>query len=153
MDYFFGREIERWAEWRGAEIIRYRPTYHDADYGMAARMILALGESGPAVDALSLAILRAHWRDDADLSDRSTLEAIARAGGHPDLLERAEADEIGARYAANTAEAGRNPVFGSPTYMLGEEPFYGQDRLDMLERALTAPFAPPRWRNPPVAGN
>ena len=153
VDYFFGREIERWAEWRRVEIIHHRPTHHDADYALAARMIVALGESGPAVDALSLAILRAHWREDADLSDRAALQAIAAAGGHPDLLARAEAEEVGARYAANTAAAARAPVFGSPTYLLGAEPFYGQDRLEMLERALVSPFAPSRWRNPAVGGN
>lgn len=153
VDYFFGREIERWAEWRGVEIIRYRPTYHDTDYSLAARMIIALGDTGPDTDALSLAILQAHWRDDADLSDRATLQAIADTHGQPDLLDRADQPQIHTRYAANTEQAAQAAVFGSPTYLLGDEPFYGQDRLDMLERALTNPFAPTTWRNPRVSGN
>jgi 2-hydroxychromene-2-carboxylate isomerase len=153
VDYFFGREIERWAEWRGVEIINFRPTYHDTDYSLAGRMIAALGPSGPKVDALSLAILQAHWRDDADLSDIATLQAIASTLGHdPDaLITQANSNATRAIYAQNTSDAAANPVFGSPTYIVNGDPFYGQDRLEMLERALTTPFKPTNWTNPQVS--
>ncbi|WP_341368812.1 DsbA family protein [Yoonia sp. BS5-3] len=61
VDYFFGREIERWADTRSVPVISHRPTYHDADYSLASQMIVALGDQGPAVDALAHAILQAHW--------------------------------------------------------------------------------------------
>lgn len=154
VDYFFGREIERWAEWRDVPVLPMRPTHHDADYTLASGMILALGDRGSEVDAMAHALLEAHWRDDADLSDPATLRAVAVGLGHDadDLLARARSDAVSAAYARNAKAALAVPVMGSPTYVLEGEVFYGQDRLEMLERAITRPFAPTRWHNPPVDG-
>ena len=152
VDYFFGREIERWAELRGVPVVNFRPTYHDADYSLANGMIAALGESGAQVDAMAHALLQAHWRDDADLSNPQTLGAIATELGHDamTLLARGASNEVQDRVAANTQEALEQNVFGSPSYVLNGDPFYGQDRLEMVERALTKPFQPSDWRNPTV---
>ncbi|MDE0808541.1 MAG: DsbA family protein, partial [Alphaproteobacteria bacterium] len=43
-------------------------------------------------------------------------------------------------YEANTKEAIERSVFGSPTYVVDGDMFYGQDRLEMVERALSKPF-------------
>ncbi|WP_299288388.1 DsbA family protein [uncultured Tateyamaria sp.] len=152
VDYFFGREIERWAEVRDVPVMSARPTYHDADYTLASAMILALGDRGDAVDAFAHAVLRAHWLNDADLSDAATLSALASALGHDtdDLIAAARHPDMAARYAQNADDARVAGVMGSPTYVLKGEMFYGQDRLEMLERAITRPFAPSRWSNPPV---
>ena len=152
VDYFFGREIERWAEWRGVEVVPFRPTHHDADYVLASGMIMALGDRGPAVDAMAHAILQAHWRDDADLSDAATLATLAESLGHDaaTLMAKARSDDITACYARNAQDALSTPVMGSPTYVLEGEVFYGQDRLEMLERAAAQPFSRSRWVNPAV---
>ena len=152
VDYFFGREIERWAEWRDVPIISFRPTHHDADYTLASGMILALGDRGAAVDAMAHALLEAHWRDDIDLSDATALGHVAQNLGHdPEtLLTQARSAPVLAQYAKNAEDARAAKVFGSPTYVLGDEVFYGQDRLDLLERAIATPFRPGRWVNPPV---
>jgi 2-hydroxychromene-2-carboxylate isomerase len=76
VDYFFGREIERWAEYRSVPIIRKRPTFHDADYSLASGMIIALGETGEDTDRMAHGLLEAHWNEDLDLSDRTALEAM-----------------------------------------------------------------------------
>jgi 2-hydroxychromene-2-carboxylate isomerase len=150
VDYFFGREIERWAEWREVPIIRFRPTHHDAPYELASRMILATGATGPQADLLSHAILQAHWRDDADLSDPEVLADVASSVGldADRLIADARSDSMGDTFHANTTEAIDRNVLGSPTYMLDGDSFYGQDRLEMLARALDRPFAPTTWRNP-----
>ncbi|MEO0381177.1 MAG: 2-hydroxychromene-2-carboxylate isomerase [Pseudomonadota bacterium] len=152
VDYFFGREIERWAEWRDVPVVTFRPTHHDADYTLAGWMIIALGDRGAQVDALAHAVLQAHWRDDADLSDAKMLAALAEGLGHDAhaLMAQAESDEVAARYEQNAQDALAAHVMGSPTYVLEGEMFYGQDRLEMLERALTQPFAANKWVNPPV---
>ena len=152
VDYFFGREIERWADWRSAPVVPYRPTFHDAGDTLASGMILALGDICPAVDPMAHAILQAHWRDDADVSNVQTLTALARDLGHDGaaLIKRAQSSEIADRYAENGALALAANIFGSPTYLVNGEVFYGQDRLEMPEHALTKPFAPTRWRNPRV---
>lgn len=152
VDYFFGREIERWAEYRNVPIINFRPTYHDADYSLASGMVLALGDSGPTTDAMAHAILESHWRDDADLSDIQTLKNIATKLDHDveTLLERAGSHDVQKKLRENSDWAREQNVFGSPTYIVDGDPFYGQDHLVLVERALSRPFAPTNWSNPSV---
>lgn len=152
VNYFFGREIERWAEFRNVPIINFRPTYHDADYSLASGMILALGDTGPASDAMAHAILQSHWRDDTDLSDVLTLKKMAAELGHDAdaLMEKAASPEIQNRLQANSNWAREQNVFGSPTYIVDGDPFYGQDHLELVNRALSKPFAPTNWSNPSV---
>ena len=98
------------------------------------------------------ALLEAHWRDDLDLSDPVALGRVAETLGHDAmvLLARAASAEIQGRLQQNTDWARGQDVFGSPTYIVEGDPFYGQDRLELVERALRQPFAPTGWRNPAV---
>ncbi len=152
VDYFFGREIERWAEYRGVPIINSRPTYHDADYSLASGMILALGDTGANVDTMAHTILKAHWCDDADLSSLEVLEKIGTDLGHDPraLMDQAKSDLVQEKVRANSDWAKNQNVFGSPTYILDGDPFYGQDHLEILEHALNKPFAATSWVNPSV---
>lgn len=151
VDYFFGREIERWAAFRNVPIIAHRPRFHDAEYSLASGMILALGPTGAATDAMAHALLEGHWRFDMDLSDRAALAGLATRLGHDadNLLSLAASPQVQVQLEANNAWAMAQPVFGSPTYILDGDPFYGQDRLELIEHALTHPFPPTRWSNPP----
>ena len=139
IDYFFGRELVRWAEWRGLEMIRHRPTYHDNPLALANGMIIASVDPDP----LSRAILQAHWRDDADIADLDTMARIAGAVGQDaeTLIRAARSDSVQDQHAANTKEAIERDVFGSPTYFVCDDMFYGQDRLAHVQRALREPFA------------
>ncbi|MEM9633151.1 MAG: 2-hydroxychromene-2-carboxylate isomerase [Pseudomonadota bacterium] len=152
VDYFFGREIERWSEFRSVPIMCKRPTHHDADYSLASGMIIALGETGARTDAMAHGLLEAHWRNDADLSDRATLAVIATELGHDAaaLLEKAASIEVQHKLQENTDWARDREVFGSPTYIVDGDPFYGQDRLDLVKRALVQPFGASSWSNPSV---
>ena len=87
---------------------------------------------------LAGAIMRAVWAEERDVSDAATLSAIATEQGldAPALAARAATEDVGARYQALTQEAIDRQVFGAPTYIYRDEPFWGQDRLDFLERAL-----------------
>ena len=142
-DYFFGREIERWSELRDAPVIGHRPTYHDNDVALANCVLIAGTGMGADIDRLAHAFLEAHWRDDADLADAATLANLA-AAIHIDpapLLLKAASDEVRTIYQENTNEAIERSVFGSPTYFVDGDMFYGQDRLEMIEQALEKPFA------------
>ena len=150
VDYYFGREIERWADFRGVPVIGHRPTHHDNPLDLPNGLIIAAVAAGADADRLSQAILTAHWRDDADIADETTLAAVAEAAGidpRP-LLARALGADVQVIHEANTAEAIERGVFGSPTYFLDGDMFYGQDHLELMERALVAPYPPPRFRNP-----
>jgi 2-hydroxychromene-2-carboxylate isomerase len=140
--YYFGREIERWAEFRGVPVLDRIPTHHANPLELANGMLIAAERAGADVDALAHAILSAHWVDDADHADRATLAAIgASLGLDPEpLLDAALTPEIQALHDANTDEAIRRSVFGSPTYVVDGDMFYGQDHLEMVERALDQPF-------------
>ncbi|MEH6359620.1 MAG: 2-hydroxychromene-2-carboxylate isomerase [Amylibacter sp.] len=143
VDYFFGREIARWAEMRDVSIIATRPTYHDNPLDLPNGMLIAAIEQGADVDTLSHAILQAHWRDDADIADASSLHRIGKSAGldpNP-LLDAALSPAIQNIHRANTDEAIKRNVFGSPTYFVDDDMFYGQDRLELVERALHKPFA------------
>lgn len=140
--YFFGREIQRWSEHRAAPVIAGRPKYHDNDITLPNCLLIAAQIRGDHVDALAHALLQAHWRDDADLADRATLASLARGVGiDPDpLLDAAVSTPVVETYEANTNEAIRRSVFGSPTYFVDGDMFYGQDHLEMVERALQRPY-------------
>ena len=88
-------------------------------------------------------MLQAHWRDDANIADRNMLRQLAQAVSLDGdaLLEQAQTAKIQKQYELNTREAIERSVFGSPTYFVGGDMFYGQDRLEIVERALVQPFA------------
>ena len=148
-EYFFNREMERWIEYRGVRSLGRRPTWHHHSPDLANRVLVAALHAGHVIDTLAHRMLEAHWADDADLADRPTLVAIAQASGLDGeaLLAAADAAPVHAAYEANTREAIERSVFGSPTYFVDGDMFYGQDRLELVERALERPFArtwPPR---------
>ncbi len=142
--YYFRREIDRWAEYRGAPVMAGRPQHHDNDITLPNGMLIAGLVQGLNIDLLAHALLQAHWRDDADLAERDTLAAIANGiGVRPGpLLDAALSDEVRAIYEANTQDAIDRSVFGSPAYFVDGDMFYGQDHLELVERALSQPFAP-----------
>ncbi|MEM7442381.1 MAG: DsbA family protein [Pseudomonadota bacterium] len=144
IQYFFRREIWRWAEYRGIEISDKRPTHHSNDYGLANRVLIASVIKGADTDALAHAFLVSHWRDDADLADTETLAALAADSGYDAgaLLSAAEGAEVAERYEANTQEAIKRKIYGSPTYFVDGDMFYGQDHLELVERACRKPFGP-----------
>ncbi|MCP4817692.1 MAG: 2-hydroxychromene-2-carboxylate isomerase [Shimia sp.] len=154
VDYFFGREIERWAEYRGVPVIAHRPTYHDNSLHLSSGMLIAAEQSGLDVDALVFALLQGHWRDDIDLANPEDLTRVAEVVGvdAAPLLMAAMTPNVQAVFQANTQEALARGVFGSPTYFLDGDMFYGQDHLELLERAVVQPFATSGFKNPPVYG-
>lgn len=140
-DYFFGRDMFRWAELRGLPMIRRRPTHHDNPLALPNGTIIAAGQDA---GILSRAILQAHWRDDADISDAAVLNDLAEQVGlnGTALLGAAQSPAVQDQHRANTTEAIARCVFGSPTYFVRGDMFYGQDRLAMVELAISKPFAP-----------
>lgn len=140
--YFFGREIQRWSEHRHAPVVNGIPTHHFKDFTLPNCVLIAADTAGHNIDRLSHAMLEAHWRDDADLSDAVTLAEIQKSvkiDPRP-VLDAAATPEIRKRYTHYTDEAIDRSVFGSPTYFVDGDMFYGQDHLEMVERALVRPY-------------
>ena len=87
---------------------------------------------------LSHALLRALWGGRADTADPKVRIAVANENGLPGeaLLKEELSEQVQQLYKAYSEEAERLGVFGAPTYVLEGERFWGQDRLEFLDRAL-----------------
>jgi 2-hydroxychromene-2-carboxylate isomerase len=131
-------ELERWSKFLGMPL-NLHPRFFPVAGDPAAKLIIAAKTHG--VDAalrLSGDISRAIWAEEKDISDPDTLVALAQASGLDGaaLLQASKSDTVAAEYARNTSEAIAAGVFGAPWYVIDGEPFWGQDRLDFVERAF-----------------
>jgi len=131
-------ELRRWSQFLGKPM-HVEPKYFPVSGDLATNVILAALDDG-AASALALvgAYGRAVWEQQRNIADPAVVEAIAGECGLPGaaLVTRGQAPQIAARYAAFTQEAIGRGVFGAPTYVYRDELFWGQDRLDFLDRAL-----------------
>ena len=128
------KDVERWAAYAGVPF-RF-PTRFPAQSLRALRVYLALPEAHRA--SYRDAVLRACWADDRDISDDAVLssciadETVARAA-----LASANSDVVKSELRNLTEAAAKRGVFGVPTFGVGRELFWGQDRLELVEEALS----------------
>jgi len=129
-------ELQRWKAHLGMPL-NVQPKFFPVDGNLAALAIVAAAPSGAEVQMrLAGAILRAVWADELNIADPATLRAAAAQAGLDGDRLLSDAPSAKARYDAFTQEALARGVFGAPTYVYRDELFWGQDRLDFLERAL-----------------
>jgi len=82
------------------------------------------------------AVFKAVWQDQKDAADPDVLRACLAAGQHdPALLEQA-ADKGVDLLTQNTLAAYERGVFGVPTFVVGEELYFGADRMELLASRL-----------------
>ncbi|WP_395352986.1 DsbA family protein [Variovorax sp. UC122_21] len=88
--------------------------------------------------ALACAAARALWAEERNTAEAAVRIAVADENGYDGATLQAmeQSAEVLAVYRANSAEAVELGVFGAPTFILGDERFWGQDRLGFLDRAL-----------------
>jgi len=130
-------ELERWRKLRGVAL-NLHPKFFPVPADEACRLIIAADQLRGEDAAVRLAdhLMRALWVEDRDLNDESTLRAIVHESElEVDAVFR-QIPQTHQVYDANTAEAIDRGVFGVPWYVYRDEPFWGQDRLEFLERAL-----------------
>jgi 2-hydroxychromene-2-carboxylate isomerase len=83
------------------------------------------------------AVYSATWADAEDLGDDKVLHGVLKnAGIVDDLIAVTERQDVKDHLRGNTDEALRRGVFGAPTFFVGGEMFWGNDRFDFLEEAL-----------------
>jgi len=131
-------ELRRWREHLGLPL-NLEPKHFPYATELASSMIIAADRLHGAPRAMQLAydIMQACWVRERNCAEPETLDQIAAAAGMDGPSLRAREDEAKAAYAAYTQEAIERQVFGAPSYVLNGEIFWGQDRLDFVERALT----------------
>ncbi len=131
------QELKRWRDFLNIEL-NTSPKHFPAPEWPAAGMVIAAQQRELDCGPLVNAFLTAVWARDLDINDRDTIVAIANDLGLPgqELLDASEDPAIRAVWDANSAKALEVGVFGAPTYVYDGQIFWGQDRLDFLDRAL-----------------
>lgn len=128
-------ELKRWSTRLGAPL-NLQPKHFPTNDAVANMAVVEVSKSDQdAAAALALAFHQAVWVNDLDISDEGTVSKIIDGLGlDAGLVAAAKAAE--AQLDANTEEAVSRNVFGAPTYIVGDEMFWGQDRIDFLKEAL-----------------
>ena len=131
-------ELKRWREHIGVPLT-VQPKFFPVDANPAALAIVAAAPSGAEAQMrLAGAMLRALWAEEQNIADPATLRAAAAQAGLDGDKLLAAAPGAKAQFDAFTQEALARGVFGAPTYVYRDELFWGQDRLDFLDRALAS---------------
>jgi len=130
-------ELIRWSDFLKIKINQKPKFFPPKDPHLPARFTMAAIQSGKNL-IFGHDCLKALWAGEADISDLKFLKDLA--SDHkldPDkILKMANSESIKKMYDENTKEAITKGVFGAPTYILQNEIFWGQDRIDFLERKL-----------------
>ncbi|HVC62567.1 MAG TPA: 2-hydroxychromene-2-carboxylate isomerase [Acetobacteraceae bacterium] len=132
-------ELRRWRDQLGVPI-NIQPKHFPASEQLSAACVIALRETMGDQPAIKLAhrVLKAVWQDELDPGDPATLAVLIKhAGLDPDAVMRLGAEpRWTAMRTADTQAALDRGVFGAPSYVIGDEIFWGQDRLAFVERRL-----------------
>lgn len=128
------KDMHRWAELRGLPL--QWPSIFPM---MTIRPMRVLAQiEGEAHAALARHLFRQYWAHDQNIADPQVLHAILNTQGldADALLAGAELPEVKKKLADNTAEALARGACGAPTFFVGDLLFWGQDRLELVGRAL-----------------
>jgi carboxymethylenebutenolidase len=105
----------------------------------AARLIIAVDrmDGNAAALALTGAILRAVWVQERNIADAQELASMLSELQLPARrLDDSHSASVRERYDAYTQSAIETGIFGAPSYVIDGEIFWGQDRLDFVQRRL-----------------
>jgi len=129
------RDVARWAHRHGLPF--QVPSVFPVNSIRALRGAVAALQDG-VLPAYHHAVMTAYWGDGKDIGDRDVLVAVANGAGLDGeaLITRTDDPAVKEQLKANTDEAVRRGVFGAPTFFVGDEMFWGNDRLDFVEEAL-----------------
>jgi 2-hydroxychromene-2-carboxylate isomerase len=138
-------ELKRWREVRNIPLI-LQPKNSPSDDAAATRLVIAAKLQGKDAHRLATELGRAIWELDEPLGEAAVIAAAAKRAGIDAAAVRADGPpdaELDQLYEQYTQEALAAGVFGAPSFVLPSgEIFWGQDRLEMLERALKMLRAP-----------
>lgn len=130
-------DMARWAKKFGLTI-KTSPAFWPVPMEFACKVITAAKELGIDQGAVTSAVFSAVWENDLNIGDADDLgKALTFLGPDgPRLIERAATASIAEESQAETDLAIKKGIFGSPTYVVGQDWFFGQDRLDFLSAYL-----------------
>ena len=130
-------ELKRWSEFLNIKINIKPKFFPPKDPHIPAKYTIAANLLGVKI-LLGHELLKKLWVEEQDISDETIIELISKQFkiDFKELSSLAKSEKVSKIYTDNTEEAIQKNVFGAPTYLFNNELFWGQDRLEFLERAL-----------------
>ena len=130
-------ELKRWSDFLNMPN-SINPKYFPVDPTISHKIIIIAQNKNMDPFDITFAFMKSVWADEKNIADDETIKNICKQNNiSPDsVLEEANSSEINNQYLKNTEEALKNNVWGSPTLIYNNELFWGQDRIEFLERAI-----------------
>ena len=130
-------ELKRWSEFLNVKINLMPKFFPPKDPHISGKYTIAANLLGIKL-LFGHELLKQIWSEEKDISDEKNIETVSNLMNlnFKELSFLAKSEKVSRLYQDNTEEAIAKNVFGSPTYIYNDELFWGQDRLDFLERAL-----------------
>ena len=131
-------ELKRFSETLGRPL-KLQPRYFPVASDDAAKLIIAVDVADGSAAAMTIAgaIMRGVWVEEKNIADPSVLQSMLESCGLPGRrLEDSQSQAVHERYELDSQRAIDGGVFGAPTYVIDGEMFWGQDRLEFVERRL-----------------
>lgn len=131
-------ELDRWRKRLNMPLV-LKPKYYPTNNEFSARMVIAATTLGLPALELSHGLLRALWSEEQDVTQPEVRIAVADALGFDGKALQAmeEAPEVIQAWHDSSDEAKRRGVFGTPTWIYNDVLYWGQDRLNFLDEALS----------------
>lgn len=136
---YMWRDLERICERQG---IPFRRPSHFPRNGLVAARVATAASGAPWLGAFVRGVYRANFAEDREIAERETIADVLAAAGAPveEALAAADRAETKERLRSATEEAAEAGVFGAPTFRVGNEIFWGNDRFEQaIEWALRKP--------------
>lgn len=139
-------ELQRIADFRGLPLT-LRPAHFPTNPALANGAVAAISAAGSDPADFMFEAFQACWVNERDISQPETVRELLEATGHDAtaIMAAASSQEVVATMAENTEAAIAAGAVGAPAYVLQGEPFWGQDRIDHLDHALSTgrgPYTP-----------
>jgi 2-hydroxychromene-2-carboxylate isomerase len=132
-------DLHRWADYYDVPFVMN--SHFPVNSLYAQRALLAAQERDPgSLPPLARALFNASWTQNRDVSQTDEIATIAEAAGLDGeaILADIQEDRIKEKLKSLTSEAVDRGAFGAPTFFVGEQMFWGNDRLHFVEEALEA---------------
>ena len=130
-------ELKRWSDYLNIPL-NLEPKYFPVDMTLSHKTIIYCQNNN--IDPYSIAFLfmQAVWADDKDISNENTVKELCKLCKLDDvnIMDAISTSKISDLYLKNTEDALNNNVWGAPTFVLDNELFWGQDRINFLERKI-----------------
>ncbi len=129
------QDLVRLADGAGLPI-NLHPAHWPTDATRASGAVIAVAAKGGDAGAVARGFMSACWAEERDIADAGVIAAVLKEAGEDAQALASGIDDALPVYAASAEKALAAGVFGAPFYIVGDERFWGQDRLSYLDRYL-----------------